>query len=96
MKKLCIGLISMFSILAGTTAVAVAGCQDEQLVVRFSENNTILVTSPTMTEARLYTNEGRLLERGTGKIVRFELERGEYILFADTECKTISKKVVLK
>lgn len=96
MKKLCIGLISMLSILAGTSAVAVADCSNEKVVVRITENNTLVVAAPTLSEARLYTAKGELINRATGKVARFELERGEFILTADTDCQTVTRKIVLK
>lgn len=96
MKKLVISLIAMFSILAGTATVAVAKSNLEKLNVRFTENNVLLVTAPTLSEARLYSEDGLLLEREQGKFVAFELNRGTYLLFADVESGTEVRKVVLK
>ena len=96
MKKLGISLISMLSILAGTTTVAVAKNANQQLKVRFTENNTLLVSAPTMSQARLYTQNGRFLEKEDGKTASFELERGTYILFADLENETVARTVILK
>lgn len=96
MKKLGIGLISMLSILAGTTSVAIAKGNQQKLNVRFTENNTLLVAAPNMLQARLYNQNGLLLNSEEGNVVRFELEQGTYLLFADLEDETVARKVILK
>lgn len=97
MKKFAIGIISMLSILAGTSTVATAQNDAEaaKVSVRFYEN-TLVVSSPALTESRLYTYKGRLLETEKGKYARFELEQGAYLLCADVDGQTISRKVVLR
>ncbi len=96
MKKLGISLIMMFSILAGTSTVAIAKSNQQKLNVRFTENNTLLVSAPTLTQSRLYNKDGLLLITENGKYVSFELVPGTYLLFADVDNETVVRKIVLK
>ncbi|MBO4621289.1 MAG: hypothetical protein J5635_01305 [Paludibacteraceae bacterium] len=50
-----------------------------------------------MTEARLYTKNGKLVNKEKGKIAQFEIEnRGNYTLYAKVQGKTVVRKVVMK
>jgi len=98
MKKVFLSLFTILSILAGSENIAVAGTHhnNDSFKVRFREN-TLVVTSPKMTEARLYTHNGKLLTKEQGQIAQFELEnRGKYLLYAKVEGKTVIRKVILK
>ena len=97
MKKLFIGIISMFSILAGTSTVVTAKNDKNlsALSVRLIEN-TLVVSASQLTEARLYTYRGQLLSKETGNYLTFDLEQGTYVLFADVNGETLARKVILK
>ncbi|MBR4547485.1 MAG: hypothetical protein IKO66_05525 [Paludibacteraceae bacterium] len=98
MKKVVLSLFTVLSILAGSQNVAIARTHNtnESFKVRFREN-TLVVTSPEMTEARLYTSNGKLLNKEQGKIAQFEIEnRGNYMLYAKVQGKTVVRKVVMK
>ena len=98
MKKVFFSLFMILSILAGSENNAIAGTHhnNDSFKVRFREN-TLVVTSPNMTEARLYTQNGKLVNKEKGKIAQFEIEnRGNYVLYAKVEGKTIVRKVVMK
>ena len=97
MKKVFFSLFTLLSILAGSQNVAMAQPNNSDSVkVRFREN-TLVVTSPNMTEARLYTRNGKLLNKEQGKIAQFEIEnRGNYTLYAKVEGKTVVRKVIMK
>ena len=97
MKKVFLSLFTILSILAGSNNVAVAGNQNinDSVKVRFREN-TLVVTSPNMKEARLYTKNGKLLNKEQGKIAQFEIEnRGNYVLYAKVDGKTVVRKVII-
>ena len=97
MKKVLLSLFTILSILAGTENIAVAGTHhNNDVKVRFREN-TLVVTSPNMTEARLYSQNGKLLNKEQGQIAQFEIEnRGKYTLYAKVEGKTVVRRVILK
>ena len=98
MKKVLLSLFTILSILAGSRTVAMAAPQktNDSIKVRFREN-TLVVTSPDMTEARLYTKNGKLVNKEKGKIAQFEIEnRGNYTLYAKVQGKTVVRKVVMK
>lgn len=98
MKKVIFSLFTILSIIAGTENIAVAGNHQniDSVKVRFREN-TLVVTAPKMTEARLYTQNGKLVNKEQGKIAQFEIEnRGKYTLYAKVEGKTVVRKVVMK
>lgn len=97
MKKVFLSLFTILSIFAGSETIAVAGTNHtNDFKVRFREN-TLVVTSPSMTEARLYTQNGKLVNKEVGKIAQFEIEtRGNYVLYAKVEGKTVVRKVIMK
>ena len=97
MKKVFFSLFTILSILAGSQNVAMAQPpHNDSVKVRFREN-TLVVTAPNMTEARLYTRNGKLLNKEQGKIAQFEIEnRGNYTLYAKVEGKTVVRKVIMK
>ncbi|MBP5290552.1 MAG: hypothetical protein J6Y76_03965 [Paludibacteraceae bacterium] len=98
MKKVFLSLFTILSILAGSETTAFAGNTQtkDSVRVRFREN-TLVVTSPNMTEARLYTQNGKLVNKEKGKIAQFEIEnRGKYTLYAKVDGKTVTRRVVMK
>ncbi len=98
MKKVFLSLFTILSVLSASQSVAVAATRqnNDSVKVRFREN-TVVVSAPKMTEARLYTRNGKLLNKEQGKIAQFELQnRGSYTLYAKVEGKTVVRKVILK
>ena len=61
--------------------VADAAKSTDQFTVRFREN-TLVVCSTQMEEARIYSMDGKLLLKERGKYVEFELVPGTYRLYA--------------
>ena len=94
MKKV---FFSLFTFAALTASVALANVKSAQneFTVRFREN-TLVVTSPEMTEARLFDMNARLLDKQTGQFATFELEKGNYRLLAKVGNKTILRRIELR
>ena len=86
--------VSLVAILAGFTS-ADAAKRNDIFTVRFREN-TLVVSSEQMEEARIYTMQGRLLQKERGKLAQFELERGEYRLFAKVNGETLTRRIELR
>ena len=95
MKKIFFSLFAAWSLLIGSATLAQAGSNTDELKVRFREN-TLVVTSPKLTNARIYSENGKLLQNGAGNWCEFELEQGTYKLYAKVDGKTVSRKVILK
>lgn len=93
MKKMLyfVGLVAIF---AGFTS-ADAAKRNDIFTVRFREN-TLVVSSKQMEEARIYTMQGRLLQKERGTFAQFELERGEYRLFAKVNGETVTRRIELR
>ena len=81
-------------LMAGFTFVDAAKSK-EDVSVRFREN-TLVVTSTQMEEARIYSLQGKLLQKERGNFVEFELERGTYRLFAKINGETVSRRIELR
>ena len=62
---------------------------------RFREN-TLVVCSTQMEEARIYSMEGKLLLKERGNYVEFELEPGTYRLFAKVGDSTERRRIELR
>ena len=86
--------VSLVAILAGFTS-ADAAKRNDIFTVRFREN-TLVVSSEQMEEARIYTMQGRLLQKERGTFAQFELERGEYRLFAKVNGETVTRRIELR
>lgn len=95
MKKVFFSLFAAWSLMIGSTTIAEAAKNNDEFKVRFREN-TLVVTSTGLQEARIYNMNGKLLQKETGKICEFELERGTYRLYAKVNDETVSRKVILK
>jgi hypothetical protein len=93
MKKM-LYFVSLVAVLAGFTS-ADAAKRNDIFTVRFREN-TLVVSSEQMEEARIYTMQGRLLQKERGKFAQFELERGEYRLFAKVNGETVTRRIELR
>jgi hypothetical protein len=93
MKKM-LYFVSLVAVLAGFTS-ADAAKRNDIFTVRFREN-TLVVSSEQMEEARIYTMQGRLLQKERGTFAQFELERGEYRLFAKVNGETVTRRIELR
>ena len=94
MKKVLVSLLTFVAILTGVH-YADAAHNNDNFTVRFREN-TLVVTSTRMEEARIYSMQGKLLQKGKGNFVEFELDRGTYRLYAKVNGKTVSRRVELR
>ena len=79
MKKVFISLFTIVSLVAGATLANAAKNTNDNFTVRFREN-TLVVASTQMEEARIYSMQGKLLQKEQGKFAEFPLERGTYRL----------------
>ena len=94
MKKVLVVLAAVAALLTGVK-YADAAKSNDNLTVRFREN-TLVVTSTQMEEARIYTMQGKLLQKEEGKFVEFELDRGTYRLYAKINGETVTRRIELR
>lgn len=87
-------LLTFCCLMAGFT-FADAAKNNDNFTVRFREN-TLVVTSAQMEEARIYSMQGKLLQKERGNFVEFELERGTYRLYAKVNGETVSRRIELR
>ena len=87
-------LLTFCCLLAGFT-FANAARNKEDLSVRFREN-TLVVASTQMEEARIYSMQGKLLQKERGNLVEFELDRGTYRLYAKVNGETVVRRIELR
>ena len=87
-------LMTFCCLMAGFT-FADAAKSNENLTVRFREN-TLVVTSSRMEEARIYTKQGKLLQQEKGNLAEFELTPGTYRLRAKVNGETLTRRVELR
>ena len=87
-------LLTVCCLMAGVS-FADAAKNNDNLTVRFREN-TLVVASTQMQEARIYTLQGKLLQKEQGTFAEFELERGSYRLYAKVNGETISRRIELR
>ena len=80
-------LLTICFVIAGFT-FADAAKSNENLTVRFREN-TLVVASTRMEEARIYTKE-------KGNFAEFELDRGTYRLYAKVNGDTVTRRIELR
>ena len=90
-------LLSVTTVVALLTGVifADAAKSNDNFTVRFREN-TLVVTSTQMEEARIYSLQGKLLAKEKGQFVEFELERGTYRLYAKVNGETLTRRIELR
>ncbi len=93
MKKV-LYLVTIVTLLT-SFAWADAAKRNDPFTVRFREN-TLVVSSDQMEEARIYSMEGKLLMKERGTYASFELDRGEYKLFAKVNGLTVSRRIELR
>ena len=94
MKKVLVSLVAVVTLLTGVT-FADAAKSNDNFTVRFREN-TLVVASTQMEEARIYTMQGKLLMKERGKFAEFELEPGTYRLYAKVNGETVTRRVELR
>lgn len=92
--KVSLVVMTIISLMAGVN-IADAAHNNDNFTVRFREN-TLVVTSTRMEEARIYSMQGKLLQKEKGNFVEFELERGTYRLYAKVNGETVSRRVELR
>lgn len=95
MKKVIISLLTIVSLVAGATLANAAKNTNDNFTVRFREN-TLVVASTGMEEARIYSMQGKLLQKEQGRFVEFPLERGTYRLYAKVNGETLTRRVELR
>ena len=92
--KVSLVVMTIISLMAGAN-IADAAHNNDNFTVRFREN-TLVVTSTQMEEARIYSMQGKLLQKERGNFVEFELDRGTYRLYAKVNGETVSRRVELR
>ena len=94
MKKVLVSLVTIVTLLTGVT-LAEAAKSNDNFTVRFREN-TLVVTSTRLEEARIYTMQGKLLQKEQGNFIEFPLEPGTYRLYAKVSGETVTRRVELR
>ena len=95
MKKVFISLFTIVSLVAGATLANAAKNTNDNFTVRFREN-TLVVASTQMEEARIYSMQGKLLQKEKGNFAEFELDRGSYRLYAKVNGETVTRRIELR
>lgn len=98
MKKIFISLL--MAITAFTTVQSNANAKGTEktkdpVSVRFVEN-TIVIQAKGMTGATLYTEDGTYVEESNGKRVKFEVEKGQYLVCAHVGEETIVRWIIVR
>jgi hypothetical protein len=94
-KKRILMIVATVVALVTGVIFAEAAKGNDNFTVRFREN-TLVVTSTQMEEARLYSMQGKLLQKEKGNFAEFELERGTYRLYAKVNGETLSRRIELR
>lgn len=94
MRRFFMMVATVVALVTGVTFADAAKSNDE-FSVRFREN-TLVVRSTKMEEARIYSMQGKLLQKERGNLVEFELERGTYRLYAKVNGKTLTRRIELR
>ena len=94
LKKVLVVLAAVAALLTSVN-YADAAKSNDNLSVRFREN-TLVVTSAKMQEARIYSMQGKLLKKEQGQFAEFELERGTYRLYAKVNGETLTRRIELR
>ena len=93
MKKFFLTFATVVALLTGVIVADAAKCTDE-FTVRFREN-TLVVCATQMEEARIYSMNGKLLQKERGNYIEFELEPGTYRLYAKVGDKMERRRIEL-
>ena len=94
MRRFFMMVATAVALLTGVT-IADAAKSNDDFTVRFREN-TLVVTSTQMEEARIYSMQGKLLRKERGNFAEFELERGNYRLYAKVNGETLTRRIELR
>ncbi len=94
MKKVLVVLAAVAALLTGVN-YADAAKSNDNFTVRFREN-TLVVASTQMEEARIYSMQGKLLQKERGQLAEFELDRGSYRLYAKVNGETVTRRIELR
>ena len=94
MKRFFMSLTTAVVLLTGVIA-ADANKRNENFTLRFREN-TLVVSSTQMEEARIYNMNGKLLQKERGNYAEFELERGTYRLYAKVNNQMLTRRIELR
>lgn len=94
MRRFLMSLVTAVTLLTGVI-FADAAKSNDNFTVRFREN-TLVVASTQMEEARIYSMQGKLLQKETGHFAQFELERGTYRLYAKVNGQTVTRRIELR
>ena len=94
MRRVFLTVLTTVALLTGVI-VAEAAKSNDNFTVRFREN-TLVVTSTRMEEARIYSMQGKLLQKQQGSFLEFELDRGTYRLYAKVNGETLTRRIELR
>ena len=94
MRRFLMTMTTVVVLLTGVI-VAEAAKSTDNFTVRFREN-TLVVTAAQMEEARIYSLDGKLLQKESGNYVEFELEPGTYRLFAKVGNQMERRRIELR
>ena len=94
MRRVFLTIATVVALLTGVV-VADAAKSNDNFTVRFREN-TLVVTSTQMEEARIYSMQGKLLQKHQGSFAEFELDRGTYRLYAKVNGETLTRRIELR
>ena len=94
MRRIFLTLATVVALVTGVI-FADAAKSNDNFTVRFREN-TLVVTSTQMEEARIYSMNGKLLQKGRGSYAEFELEPGTYRLYAKVNNEMVRRRIELR
>ena len=94
MRRILLTLTTAVVLLTGVIVAEAAKCTDN-FTVRFREN-TLVVCSTQMEEARIYSLNGKRLQKERGTYVEFELEPGTYRLYAKVGDQMERRRIELR
>ena len=94
MRRIFLILATVVTLVTGVI-FADAAKSNDNFTVRFREN-TLVVTSTQMEEARIYSMNGKLLQKERGSYAEFELEPGNYRLYAKVNNEMVRRRIELR
>ena len=94
MRRIFLTLATAVALVTGVI-FADAAKSNDNFTVRFREN-TLVVTSTQMEEARIYSMNGKLLQKERGSYAEFELEPGTYRLYAKVNNEMVRRRIELR
>ncbi|MBQ6791137.1 MAG: hypothetical protein IJP76_06820 [Paludibacteraceae bacterium] len=94
MRRIFLILATVVALVTGVI-FADAAKSNDNFTVRFREN-TLVVTSTQMEEARIYSMNGKLLQKERGSYAEFELKPGTYRLYAKVNNEMVRRRIELR